>query len=134
MSGWRHAVSDLLEPALKEVQAARRDPAQICGIVSADVSDFKQATRIVEDSDKICGCAGCPDQFGRHFPARLCTGPLAGNFEHLMQVNYLGTVYVTAAVLPAMMKRGSGHIINLSSMAGIWEFLDTVLMEQRNMP
>ena len=35
-----------------------------------------------------------------------------------MQVNYLGTVYVTAAVLPAMMKRGSGHIINLSSIAG----------------
>ncbi len=39
-------------------------------------------------------------------------------FERLMQVNYFGTVYVTTAVLPAMLKRGSGHIINISSMAG----------------
>jgi 3-dehydrosphinganine reductase len=39
-------------------------------------------------------------------------------FEHLMQVNYFGTVYVTKAALPAMLERGRGHIINLSSMAG----------------
>jgi 3-dehydrosphinganine reductase len=39
-------------------------------------------------------------------------------FERLMQVNYFGTVYVTTAVLPAMLARGSGHIINISSMAG----------------
>jgi 3-dehydrosphinganine reductase len=39
-------------------------------------------------------------------------------FEQLMQVNYFGTVYATAAALPAMIQRGSGHIINISSMAG----------------
>ncbi len=39
-------------------------------------------------------------------------------FEHLMAVNYFGTVYITKAVLAGMLTRGSGHIINISSMAG----------------
>jgi len=36
----------------------------------------------------------------------------------LMAVNYFGTVYITKAVLAGMLTRGSGHIINISSMAG----------------
>ncbi|MEA2008648.1 MAG: SDR family NAD(P)-dependent oxidoreductase, partial [Chloroflexota bacterium] len=39
-------------------------------------------------------------------------------FERLTAVNYLGTVYLTQLVLPAMLERGSGHIVNVSSMAG----------------
>jgi short-subunit dehydrogenase len=39
-------------------------------------------------------------------------------FERLMRLNYLGTVYVTKAVLPSMVERGSGHIVNISSIAG----------------
>ena len=35
-----------------------------------------------------------------------------------MDVNYFGTVYVTQALVPGMIKRHSGHIINISSMAG----------------
>jgi 3-dehydrosphinganine reductase len=36
----------------------------------------------------------------------------------MMEVNYFGTVYMTKEVLPAMLKRGSGYIINISSVAG----------------
>jgi short-subunit dehydrogenase len=39
-------------------------------------------------------------------------------FERLMRLNYLGTVYVTKAVLPSMIERRSGHIVNISSIAG----------------
>lgn len=39
-------------------------------------------------------------------------------FERLTAVNYLGTVYLTQLVLPGMLERGSGHIVNISSMAG----------------
>jgi len=39
-------------------------------------------------------------------------------FEHLMRVNYLGAVYCLKAVLPAMIERGQGHIVNISSIAG----------------
>ncbi len=39
-------------------------------------------------------------------------------FEQMIQVNYLGTVYLTQLALPAMLARGSGHIVNISSTAG----------------
>lgn len=39
-------------------------------------------------------------------------------FEEMMDVNYLGLVRCTKAVLPHMLKAGSGHIVNVASMAG----------------
>jgi uncharacterized protein len=38
--------------------------------------------------------------------------------EDLMRTNYLGTVYCTHEVLPSMLARGCGHIVNISSVAG----------------
>ncbi len=39
--------------------------------------------------------------------------------EDIMRTNYLGAVYCTHAVLPVMIAKGSGHIVNISSGAGI---------------
>jgi len=39
-------------------------------------------------------------------------------FERLMQVNYLGTVHATLAVLPSMVARRRGQIVNVASIAG----------------
>jgi 3-oxoacyl-[acyl-carrier protein] reductase len=39
-------------------------------------------------------------------------------FERLMKLNYLGTVYATKALLPAMLARRSGHIVNVGSIVG----------------
>jgi uncharacterized protein len=38
--------------------------------------------------------------------------------EAIMRTNYLGAVYCTHAVLPSMIARRSGHIVNISSGAG----------------
>ena len=38
--------------------------------------------------------------------------------EELMRTNYLGVVYCTHEVLPSMIARGRGHIVNISSVAG----------------
>jgi NAD(P)-dependent dehydrogenase (short-subunit alcohol dehydrogenase family) len=38
--------------------------------------------------------------------------------HRLMDINYLGTVHVTKAALPAMVERGHGDLINYASLAG----------------
>ena len=38
------------------------------------------------------------------------------DFERTMQVNYLGAVRITMALLPEMCRKGDGHVINISSI------------------
>lgn len=40
--------------------------------------------------------------------------------QQIMQVNFMGTVALTKAVLPYMLKQGSGHIVTVSSVTGIY--------------
>lgn len=42
----------------------------------------------------------------------------ASEFEDMMDVNYMGIVRCTQAVLPGMLERGDGQIVNIASMAG----------------
>jgi len=109
---------ELLDAAQQEVEARRVDPSQQFGIVAADVADPDQAAQAVET---VIRSAGVPDvvinSAGITHPGYIHELPLE-KFESLMQVNYFGTVYVTKSVLPGMIERGSGHIINISSMAG----------------
>ena len=41
------------------------------------------------------------------------------DWEHIIQVNLMGTYYVTRAVLPSMIERQTGDIINISSTSGL---------------
>ncbi len=41
-----------------------------------------------------------------------------GDWEEMIDTNVKGLLYVTRAVLPGMVERGSGHIINIGSIAG----------------
>ena len=40
-------------------------------------------------------------------------------FERMIAVHLLGAVHTTQAVLPAMIERGRGHVINIASTAGL---------------
>jgi 3-dehydrosphinganine reductase len=41
------------------------------------------------------------------------------HFRDMMRINYEGAVHVCRAALPSMVKRGAGHVLNVSSMAGL---------------
>ena len=44
------------------------------------------------------------------------------DWETMVDTNIKGLMYVTRALLPAMVERGEGHIINLGSVAGSWPY------------
>src|SRR5258708_5012478 len=54
--------------------------------------------------------------FGRHGWLESLDPSL--DIEMQVNVNLLGVILVTRAVLPHMLERGEGHIINMSSLAG----------------
>jgi NADP-dependent 3-hydroxy acid dehydrogenase YdfG len=43
---------------------------------------------------------------------------LVGDWEEMIDTNIKGLLYVSRAVIPGMVARGSGHIINIGSIAG----------------
>jgi uncharacterized protein len=86
--------------------------------VSCDVAEresVEAAVRTVLDRwgriDLLVNDAG----YGRHV---LFKDHDVADIERMMRTNYLGTVYATKAVLPAMRARGRGWIVNVSSVAG----------------
>lgn len=44
------------------------------------------------------------------------------DWEEMMDTNVLGLLYMTRAVVPAMVRKASGHIVNLGSVAGRWVY------------
>ena len=108
-----------LDSALADVEARRIQPDQRCGVVVADVADAAQASAAVAE---VTAQAGTPDlvinSAGITYPGYFQDIDLA-IFHQIMDINYYGTLHVIKAVIPAMLARGSGHIVNVSSLAGL---------------
>ena len=110
---------DVLEQAKDNLLKKRANQDQRIEIISLDVSD---ANQVIDAIKKVIQDIGVPDilinSAGITYPGYLQVLDL-DNIQKLMEVNYFGTVYTTKAVLPGMIERGSGSIINISSMAAI---------------
>src|ERR1700722_13229939 len=108
---------------LDKVRKALRDVAsENLTFVQFDVANETQAKTAVNEA---------VIKFGRIDVAVNNAGySLLGNFEEMaipelesqFTTNFYGVVYVMRAVLPVMRKQRSGHIINISSMAGVIGF------------
>lgn len=85
------------------------------------VVDVGERNQVEAGLARIRREAGIPDivinNAGLTHPQYIEKIPLE-MFERLNKVNYLGTVYLSQLVLPDMLARGSGHIVNVSSTAG----------------
>jgi 3-dehydrosphinganine reductase len=106
-----------LAAVCKELKAATVDPSQKVGFTPADVAVESQARAAVEQAAKALGeldllinSAGIahPGYFQEMDPKI---------FRQTMETNYFGTLNMTRAVVPEMIRRGKGHIVNISSGA-----------------
>jgi 3-dehydrosphinganine reductase len=110
---------DVLDSALVEIDAARGSAGGKTSTFSADVSDQAAVDQAVS---KAVEAAGVPDLLitsaGIAVPGYFEDLPM-DNFRHHMDINYFGTLHTLKAVLPAMRKRGDGHVVMVSSGAGL---------------
>lgn len=110
---------NLLVEAAGELKKIRLNNEQIVGWTAADVSDPDQAARVIEEMKRE---AGVPDV------VVACAGAAqpgyvqdlsVGDYQGMMAANYFSAVYTVKAALPDMLARGSGHIVLVSSLAGL---------------
>jgi 3-dehydrosphinganine reductase len=108
-----------LETARAEIEAACLLPKQRVLTFSADVSVRSQAEQAMQAAieqlgapDLLITCAGIarPGYF-QELPIEV--------FEETMAINYFGSLYCLRAVLPAMEQCRKGHIVLVSSGAGL---------------
>ena len=109
---------ELLISAKNELEALKVLPNQIIHTITADVADRDE---LIGHLELFQNEFGPPDYLinsaGITYPGKFHT--LSYDvIESLMTVNYLGTVYSTRALIPGMLARGSGHVVNISSVAG----------------
>jgi uncharacterized protein len=86
--------------------------------VTTDVTDSEQCRRLIAAAgrvDVLVNNAGFAifDAVAEADPAEL---------RSMMDTNYFGMVHCTQAVLPQMLARGDGSIVNVSSISGIMGF------------
>jgi len=111
---------EVLERALAAVRAASPEGgAARFGILSADVSRPEEVARALEQMRTAVGAPRLLiNSAGIARPGYAHELPLEV-YRSMMEVNYFGTLHVIQAVLPDMLARGAGHIVNISSLAGI---------------
>jgi 3-dehydrosphinganine reductase len=109
---------ELLAQAVHDIEQQRASPQQVVGSIAADVTDEHAITARLGE---FCAQNGVPDFLFN------CAGIAhPGTFEEtgldiyrsMMETNYFGTLYPTKAIVPGMVQRKSGHIVNFASIAG----------------
>ncbi len=90
-----------------------------CAAVAVDVRQREQvqgAVRKIADNlgpvDIVIPCAGI-------CRASTVDDLRIAELEEIVRTNFLGTVYMIEAVLPSMLERKRGHIVGISSLAGV---------------
>jgi 3-dehydrosphinganine reductase len=107
-----------LETAISEISKNRQSESQQFILLKADVSNRVELESVILE---WMARSGTPDlvinSAGVAFPGEFTTlSPEL--FDWMMDINFHGTVNVTRIVLPSMIHRHSGHIVNISSLVG----------------
>ena len=94
-----------------------------CHLISADVRDKEEVENAL---------SGLPEEFRsidvlvNNAGLALGLGPAEDaslkDWEIMVDTNIKGVIYLTKAVLPGMIRRGRGQIINIGSVAGSWPY------------
>jgi 3-hydroxy acid dehydrogenase / malonic semialdehyde reductase len=100
---------DEFGPLVHPVALDVRDRETVAGAVAALPEEFASVGLLVNNAGLALGLGPAQD-------ADL------DDWDQMIDTNCKGLVYVTRAVLPGMVARGRGHVINLGSVAGTYPY------------
>lgn len=110
---------DKLDAAVKELRSLGSQSSQVINTISADVADTETLSQIIPEylekkpvPDVLINAAGVAR------PGYVEELDL-DIFKWTMDIDFHGTVSMTKLLLPHFLERGSGHIVNFSSLAGV---------------
>jgi len=114
--GHRVAVTARDPAAVEEILEEHPDQAIALAL---DVTDREQIARAVRDTERAFGRIDVlVNNAGYGYMAAVEEGE-DEEVRAMFDTNYFGVVDLIKATLPGMRRRGSGHIINISSMTGL---------------
>jgi 3-dehydrosphinganine reductase len=108
-----------LETARLEIESTRRSTDQRVRAISVDVTDARAVQSAVADAVNAYGAPALVVASAGIVIPHIFEELAISAFKQTMDVNYLGSVYLVRAALPSMQLAGQGHIVLLSSGAGL---------------
>ena len=107
---------------LEALQRELRDQVR-CHVVAVDMADLQQIEQAVQQ---------LPEDFARVDVLVNCAGLALGlgtadevdwqDWQTMINVNCTGLAFITRQLLPGMVQRNTGHIINIGSIAGTYPY------------
>nr|AIK66570.1 hypothetical protein [Arhodomonas sp. Seminole] len=101
---------------LKEIEHAISESGGKAYTLPMDVTDKESVARVGNELEDLGGAAALVNNAGVMPLSPLLSGRVE-EWERMIDVNLRGALYAIHAVLPAMAKRESGHVVNISSVA-----------------
>lgn len=118
MLGKRGAIPILLARSEDKLKETAAGIPGVFGLYACDVTDEDQVQRTFADIFSVYGRIDILLNNAGYGKFAAFTDMEPQEFDDMMDVNYMGTVRCTKAVVPHMLERGSGQIVNVASMAG----------------
>jgi 2,3-dihydro-2,3-dihydroxybenzoate dehydrogenase len=121
--GARVALCDRNLAGLNQVAATLRQAGSTVQVVELDVADPVQATHAIDGVAQVWGGLDVlVNAAGINVAGPTSHGPLLQtsetDWDRVMQINLLGTVYCAQAAARHMMRQRRGRIVNIASVAG----------------
>ncbi|MBN2161211.1 MAG: SDR family oxidoreductase [Spirochaetes bacterium] len=113
------ALIDINRKALKRTEARIKGLGVKCRSYAADVRRLQEVKRVCNMVKRDLGSVDIlVNNAALLIGADFADTP-ASQWRRIIEVNIMGYVNMQQVVLPGMLERGSGHIVNISSSAGL---------------
>ncbi|NSX17636.1 MULTISPECIES: SDR family NAD(P)-dependent oxidoreductase [Cupriavidus] len=117
--GYALALADIDAQALEAARAAlARDGATVVALPT-DVCDARQVAHLCDESFRQLGRVDLLFNNAGVLASGRCWELPPEVFDHVMRVNLWSVLHALRCFVPRMAAQGSGHIVNIASMAGL---------------